>query len=63
MNRSRRSKRREAIHIEYSSIKYDSKYVNIVPGGLPINIVHNICQPKLDIHSKKSSKIQKKRET
>ena len=60
MSRSRRSKRPEAIHIDLTRIKYDSTCVNIVPGGLPITIACDICQSKLDIHSKKSSKIEKK---
>ena len=34
--------------------------MNIVSGGLPITIACDICQSKLDIHSKKSSKIEKK---
>ena len=62
MSHSRRSKRREAIHIDHSSIKYDSTCVNIVPGGLPITMACDICQPKLDIHSEKSSKKDKKRD-
>ena len=60
MSRSRRSKRPEAIHIDLTRIKYDSTCVNIVSGGLPITIACDICQSKLDIHSKKSSKIEKK---
>ena len=62
MSRSRRSKRPEVIHIDHSSIKYDSTCVNIVPGGLPITMVCDICKPKLDIHSKKSIKKSKKRD-
>ena len=60
MSRSRRSKRPEAIHIDRTSIQYNSTCVNIVPGGLPITIACDICQSKLDIHSKKSSKKDKK---
>ena len=60
MSRSRRSKRPGAVHISLSSIKYDSTCVNIVPGGLPIALACENCKPKLDIHSKKSSKKEKK---
>ena len=60
MSRSRRSKPSKAIHINLSKIRYDSTCLNIVPGGLPISIACDICQPKLDIHLKKSSKKSKK---
>ena len=60
MSRSRRSKPSKAIHIDLSKIKYDSTCLNIVPVGLPMALACDICAPKLDIHSKKSSQKTKK---
>ena len=57
---TRRSSRRKAEHIDLSGIKYDSTCVNITPGGLPLSLACDICKPKLDIHTKKSSQKNKK---
>ena len=56
----RRSSRRKAEDIDLSGIKFDSTCVNITPGGLPLLLACNIYKPELDIHTKKSSKKNKK---
>ena len=55
-----RSSRHKAIHIDISNIKHDTTCCNILPGGLSITVVCDICKSKLDIHTKKSSQISKK---
>ena len=56
----RRSSIRKAEDIDLSGIKYDSTCVNITPGGLPLSLACDICKPKLDIHTKRSSQKEKK---
>ena len=63
MSKARRSSQSEAIYIDLSGIRYDTTCVNIIAGGLPLSIACDICHPKLDIHSKKSSQKRKKTET
>ena len=46
--------------LDLSDIKYDTTCINIVPGGLPLSIACEVCHPKLDIHTKKSSQKSKK---
>ena len=36
--------------------------INIASGGLPLTLACDICKPKLDIHTKKSSQKKKKKE-
>ena len=55
-----RRSRHKAIHIDISNIKHDTTCCNILPDGLPITVACDICQPKLDIHTKKSSQKYKK---
>ena len=56
----RRSTRGKAISIDASDIKFDNTCINILPGGLPLSLSCDICKPQLDIHSKRSSKPDKK---
>ena len=56
----RRSSRRKSEDIDLSGIKYDSTYINITPDGLPFSLACDICKPKMDIHTKRSSKQPKK---
>ena len=60
MIKTRKSSRSKAVHIDISNINYDTMYVNILPGGLPVNLACEISGPKLDIFTKKSSKSNKK---
>ena len=60
MSKSRRSSRRGAVHIDLSDIYYDTTCVTILPGGLPLSIVCDVCKPKLDIFTKRSSQKSKK---
>ena len=39
-----------------TTIKYDSTCLNIEPGGLPLSLACEICAPKLDPLTKKSSR-------
>ena len=60
MSKTRRSVRSRAIDLDLSDINYDTTCIDIVPGGLPLSIACEICHPKLDIHTKKSSQRSKK---
>ena len=60
MSKTRKSSRRRSIHIDLSDIRLDTTCVNIVPGGLPLSTACEICKPKLDIHTKRSSQKSKK---
>ena len=60
MSNTRKSSRCKAVHINLSNINYDTTCVNILPGGLPVNLACEVCGPKLDIFTKKSSKPNKK---
>ena len=60
MSKTRRANQSKAIHIDLSNIKHDTICVNVIPKGLLLSIACNICNHKLDIHSKKSSKTRKR---
>ena len=55
-----RRSRHKPIHIDISNIKHDTTCIHILPDGLPIIVACDICKPKLDIHTKKSSQKHKK---
>ena len=53
MSKTRLSRRvARAVGIDHSDIKYDTTCINMVPGGLPISLVGEICHGKLDTHTK-----------
>ena len=56
----RRSSIGKVVHINLSDIKFDRTYRNMVPGGLHLSVACDICKPRLDIHTKISSKPFKK---
>ena len=58
-----RSGRQQPKNINLNSIKHDSTYIDIVPNGLPPTLACNRCEPHLCIHTKKSSKGEKNRDT
>ena len=58
--RSRSTRSSRAIDLDLSDIKFDTTCIDIVPGGLPLTIACQVCHPKLDIHTKKSSQKSKK---
>ena len=58
--RRRLSRSSRAMDLDLSDIKYDTTCINIVPGGLPLSIACEVCHPKFDIHTKKSSQKSKK---
>ena len=62
MSKTRKSSRRRLVHIDLSDIRLDTTCINLVPGGLPLSTACEICKPKLDIHTKRSSQKLKKRD-